>query len=68
MNEFKLTEKMVLALLGKGMKYEIEDMDMEYEINVPLGIFGIEEDSGEGNMGITIKMHASKIEFEIQKD
>lgn len=39
----KITDTMVLALLKKGMTYEIEEYEMEME--VPLGIFLGDEES-----------------------
>jgi hypothetical protein len=67
MNEFKLTEKMVLALLGKAMVYEIGEMDMEYDIKIPLDVFGLEDDVEPKEIDVKIKMSMSNFKFEIQK-
>lgn len=68
MEKFIITEKMVLALLGKGMIHEVEDMEMEYEISVPLDVFGLGDDENPSNMDMNIKMKMSGFRFEIQKD
>ncbi len=67
MEKFIITEKMVMALLGKGMIYEIEDMEMEYEISVPLDVFDLGDDEEHRDMDINIKMKMSGFRFEIQK-
>lgn len=67
MANLTITEGMVLALLGKGLVYEIEDCEMEYEIKVPLGIFGIGNDDKQENMDVHVNMKIGKMKFEIQK-
>ena len=66
MTNLKITEKMVLALLGKGISYEIEDCEMEYQIDVPLGGFGLTENP-DTSMVVDVKMTIGKMKFEIQK-
>ena len=66
MANLTITEGMVLALLGKGISYEIEDCEMEYQVDVPLGGFGLTEDP-DTNVSIDIKMTIGKMKFEIQK-
>lgn len=60
-----ITEKVLLALLGKGMLYEIEDMEMEYDIKVPMDIFGIEDSDEPQEMDVKMKMKVGKMTFEI---
>ena len=63
-----ITEGMVLALLKKGMIYEIENCEMEYDIKVPLGVFSFDEDLHlEQNMDIQLKMTIGKCKFEISE-
>ncbi len=67
MTNLKITEGMVLALLGKGIVYEIEDMDMEYDIKVPMDIFAMDDETEPRDMDIRIKMNIGSLKFEIQK-
>ena len=66
MTNLKITEGMVLALLGKGISYEIEDCEMEYQVDIPLGVFGLSEDPDAGIL-VDVKMTIGKMKFEIQK-
>lgn len=66
MNNLKITEGMVLALLGKGINYEIEDCEMEYQVDIPLGGFGLTENP-ESGVVVDVKMTIGKMKFEIQK-
>lgn len=66
MKNLKITEAMVLAVIEKGIIYELEDCEMEYEINIPLGIFGLEDDA-DSNIKVDVKMNISKMKFEITK-
>lgn len=67
MKNLKITEAMVLAVIEKGIIYELEDCEMEYEINIPLGIFGSAYDDDDSNMKVDIKMEISRMKFEITK-
>ena len=50
----KITDKMVIALLKKGLTYEVDDYDMEIE--VPMSAFsGDEEDTEVMNMKAKMK-------------
>lgn len=60
-----ITEKVLLALLGKGMVYEVEDMDMEYDIAVPMDIFDMTDEFEPSVMDIKMKMKIGKLSFEI---
>lgn len=60
MMEF-LTEKVVLAMIHKGMAYEFEGMEMEYLI--PLSCFGADADAGNAVM----KFKVDKCKVEIQQ-
>ncbi len=61
-----ITEGMVLALLKKGMIYEIEDCEMEYDIKVPLGVFGFDdEEIPQQNVDVQLKMTIGKFKLEI---
>ena len=60
-----ITEKVLLALLGKGMLYEIEDMEMEYDIKVPMDMFSIEDSDEPREMDVKMKMKVGKMTFEI---
>lgn len=62
-----ITEGMVLALLKKGMIYEIEDCEMEYDIKVPLGVFGFNDEDQQQNMDIQLKMKIGKFKLEISE-
>lgn len=66
MKNLKITEAMVLAVIEKGIIYELEDCEMEYEIDIPLGMFSSEEDD-DSNIKVDIKMNISKMKFEITK-
>lgn len=66
MKNLRITEAMVLAVVEKGIIYELEDCEMEYEINIPLGIFGLEDDA-DSNIKVDVKMNISKMKFEITK-
>ena len=66
MENLKITEGMVLALFGKGMIYELENCEMEYDINIPLSIFGFDEENRD-KMVMHATMKIEKFKFEIQK-
>lgn len=66
MKNLKITEAMVLAVIEKGIIYELEDCEMEYEIDIPLGMFSSEDDD-DSNIKVDIKMNISKMKFEITK-
>lgn len=68
MNNLKITEGMVLALLGKGMSYELENCEMEYDIDVPLDIFGCGDEDHPSTMKMHMTMKIEKLKFEIHKD
>ena len=57
----KITNTMVLALLQKGMSYEMEDLEMEYE--VPMNIFGIGDEDSDNNMVIRMTVKSMKMEI-----
>ena len=68
-NGFIPTEKVMMALLGKGMIYELENMEMEYEMSIPLDMFTISEEPPTTKMmDIKIKMSVGKCTVEILKD
>ena len=56
---FKITDTMVLALLKKGMTYEIEEYEMEME--VPLSNF-LEYEESNSVIKITGKVKGFKME------
>ena len=62
-----ITEKVLLALLGKGMVYDIEDMDMEYDVKVPMDIFSMEDEPEPRDIDIRVKMNIGSLKFEILK-
>ena len=66
MENLKITEGMVLALFGKGMIYELENCETEYDINIPLSIFGFDEENRD-KMVMHATMKIEKFKFEIQK-
>lgn len=67
MDNLKITEGMVLALFGKGMIYELENCEMEYDIDIPLSVFGFDEEENPSKMTMHATMKIEKFKFEIQK-
>ena len=63
-----ITEKVLLALLGKGMVYEVEDMEMEYDVDIPMAVLGLDNESESSNVVVKGKMKINGFKFEIHKD
>ena len=59
----KITDTMVLALLKKGVAYQINNMDMEFETEYPIGILLGDENAPALKMKCTCKMESFKLEI-----
>ena len=57
----KITDTMVLALLKKGFGYEIENMDVEFETEIPMSAFPVEETKETVKIKMNCKVKGMKI-------
>ena len=54
----KITDTMVLAILKKGFNYEAKNVDVDFETEVPLEAFGVEESNSRMVMKVTCKVES----------
>ena len=54
----KITDTMVLAVLKKGFAYEAKNVDIEFETEIPLSSFGLDESDGRIKMQMSCKVES----------
>lgn len=63
----KITDTMVLALLKKGFGYEAKNIDIEFETEVPLSAFGV-EDEQTPDMKVKMNVKVESIKMTINEE